>query len=451
MENLLTIFQKSLHRLNIAKKDRLLLAVSGGLDSVVLAALCAASELDFAIAHVNFHLRGEESDRDELFVRNLAMKYNKAYHFAEFDTAKYADTKKCSVQVAARELRYNWFNTFLGKGPDKFQFLFTAHHLDDNIETLLMHFFRGTGISGLTGIPEKNGYIVRPLLSQTKNQLKIFATSQNLEWVEDSSNSSDDYTRNYFRNQLIPSLETIFPNLQQNLEKNLQRFSEAAQLYHQAVQQYKKKLLVKQGAEFHIPILLLKKAFPLNTVLYEILKDFQFSPDQTQDISQLMDSTNGKYVASSSHRIIKNRRWLVIAPLEDINISHIVIDKDETTVVFPEGKLHLNRKEIDGSGYISVPGGAECLDLDNIKFPLILRRWKTGDYFYPLGMKKKKKLARFFIDLKLSKTAKEKIWVLVSDSQIISVVGHRIDNRFAIGTATKNLLIIRNETDFVPA
>src|SRR5258706_13807454 len=172
MENLLAEFLESLQRLGVAKKERLLLAVSGGLDSVVLTALCAKSDMDFDIAHANFRLRGEESDRDEIFVRHLAAKYNKHFFLTRFDTSKYAETEKCSIQVAARNLRYNWFKTFIGKDPDQYRFLLTAHHLDDNIETMLMHFFRGTGLSGLTGIPEKNEYIVRPLLSISKSRLK---------------------------------------------------------------------------------------------------------------------------------------------------------------------------------------------------------------------------------------------------------------------------------------
>ncbi len=211
MENLLTEFQLSLKNLGVTKKDRILLAVSGGLDSVVLTACSAMSELDFGIAHANFQLRGEESERDELFVRQLAVRYNKPFFTRKFDTKNFAEKEKCSIQVAARMLRYDWFKTLIGKEPESYQFLLTAHHLDDNIETMLMHFFRGTGIAGLTGMPQKNGYLLRPFLNIAVSRLKEFAASHKLNWVEDSSNISDDYTRNYFRNQLIPSLSNIFP------------------------------------------------------------------------------------------------------------------------------------------------------------------------------------------------------------------------------------------------
>lgn len=445
MENLLAEFQESLKKLGVTKRDRLLLAVSGGLDSVVLAACCQISGLDFGIAHANFQLREEESERDEEFVRQLAIQYNKPFLIKKFETAVYAGNEKCSIQVAARKLRYDWFKTLTGKEPDKFRFLLTAHHMDDNIETMLMHFFRGTGIEGLTGMPEKNKDLIRPLLSITRNRLKEFAVAQNLNWVEDSSNATDDYTRNYFRNQLIPSLTSIFPEVHKNLGKNLRRFSEAAVLYQQALYLQKKKLMKPSGAEIHIPILLLKKAIPLQTILYEIIREFHFSPAQTDDVIRLMDSTNGKYVSSTSHRIIKNRRWLIIAPKEVSSVSHIIIEQNESPVIFPGGTLRIKEVPAGESDPRAFPSGTIGLDADKIQFPLILRKWKAGDYFYPLGMKKKKKLARFFIDEKLSKTAKEKIWVLVTDSQIIWVVGHRIDNRFNINTSTHKILIIKNE------
>jgi tRNA(Ile)-lysidine synthase len=444
MENLLAEFQESLQKLGVAEKDRLLLAVSGGLDSVVLTYLSTMSGLEFAIAHVNFQLRGAESERDEAFVRQLASKYQKPFFVKRIDSIAYAKNENSSIQVIARNLRYEWFKTFIGNEVDQFKFLLTGHHLDDNIETMLMYFFRGTGISGLTGMPEKNGHLLRPLLKISRKRLKEFALGQNLEWVEDSSNNSDDYTRNFFRNQLIPSVSRIFPELPLNLKSNLNRFSEAYILYEQAIDIHKKKLLKQAGSEIHIPILLLKKAVPMKTILFEIIKEYHFSPSQVDEIIRLMDSTNGKYVSSSSHRIIKNRGWLIIAPANNESAAHIVIDS-ECGVAYPEGLIQINTKSLEGSEHFVAPPGTECLDGRKINFPLLLRKWKTGDYFYPLGMNKKKKLARFFIDQKLSKTAKEKVWVLVMDSQIVWVVGQRIDNRFRIDASTNRILMLRNE------
>jgi tRNA(Ile)-lysidine synthase len=444
MENLLSYFQDTLKKLQVAKNARLLLAVSGGLDSVVLSHLSFLSGLDFSIAHVNFQLRGPESDRDERFVQQMAGRYQKPFLLEKFETAAYAQKEKQSIQLAARNLRYTWFKSLLGSAPEDYQFLLTAHHLDDNIETMLMHFFRGTGIQGLAGIPEKNERLIRPLLSVSKNILKDFATAHGLEWVEDSSNDLDEYTRNFFRNQLIPSLRGFFPEINLHLEKNLQRFSETAVLYHQVIDQYKKKLLKTVGKETHIPILLLQKATPLRTICFEIFKEYHFSAAQTDELIRLLRSSNGKYIASPSHRVIKNRRWLIIAPLENTEASHVVVDQNQDHFSYPEGKLLLKISLRQSMENIPPVTGTALLDAEKIQFPLLLRKWKTGDYFYPLGMTKKKKLARFFIDQKLSKTAKEKVWVLVMDSQILWVVGHRIDNRFSIQPSTKKILTIKN-------
>jgi tRNA(Ile)-lysidine synthase len=446
MENLLITFQVSLKNLGISKKDRLLLAVSGGMDSTVLAALAAMSDLDFGIAHANFQLRGEESEQDEHFVRQMAMIYGKPFFVKKMDTLRYAAEKKISTQVAARDLRYDWFKTLMGVGPFPYQYLLTAHHLDDQIETMLMHFFRGTGIGGLTGIPAKKGYLIRPLLLHSKDQLKEFAVSQNLSWVEDSSNISDDYTRNYFRNQLIPSVARVFPDAMHNLEKNLKRFTEAAELYGQAIDLHKKKLLNQNGSEIQIPILLLKKSDPLRTIVFEIIKDFHFTPAQTDETIRLLDSGNGKYLSSPTHRIIKNRRWLVISPIAEATVSLIVIEPDISLLDYPEGRLHLNNISSLEAESVKKDAAIACLDAVQLQFPLILRKWKAGDYFYPLGMTKKKKLARFFIDQKFSKTEKEKTWVLVSDKKIIWVVGHRIDHRFRLGKTTQKVLMISKES-----
>ncbi|HSZ34205.1 MAG TPA: tRNA lysidine(34) synthetase TilS [Puia sp.] len=444
MKSLLTDFKESIEKLDISKKDRILLAVSGGMDSVVLTSCASILDLDFGIAHANFQLRGEESERDEQFVRDLAGHYGKTFYVKKFDTKKYAELQKCSIQVAARNLRYKWFDALMSDHPNLFRFVFTAHHLDDNIETMLMHFFRGTGIAGLKGMPIRKGNLVRPLLSIPKSVIMEFAYSQNLTWVEDSSNASDDYTRNFFRNRLIPSLTPVYPEILMNLEKNLHRFSEAYDLYHQAVEFHKKKLLKANGDEVHIPILLLKKTNPLQTIIYEIIKDYGFSPPQSEELIRLMDSVNGKYLISSSHRIIKNRRWLIIAPIENQTPSHIPIEAADSRIDYSEGQLRIEKMDLSETVLITKDPFVAWLDADKIQFPLILRKWKNGDYFYPLGMKKKKKLARFFIDQKLSKTAKEKIWVIVMDSQIIWVVGQRIDNRFCIGPNTKKVLLINN-------
>lgn len=429
--------------------DKLLLAVSGGVDSVVLCELCFQANIPFAIAHCNFQLREEESERDEQFVTVLAKKYDIILFVKRFDTEKYATENKLSIQVAARELRYNWFNQlivseeFTGNNKNKISGkILTAHHADDNIETLLMNFFKGTGINGLKGILPKQGNLIRPLLFTNKEALLQFAESNGLSFVEDSSNSSDKYTRNYFRNQLIPMVQSVFPKVAENLKDNLQRFREIEQLYTESISQYKKKLLVQKGKEWHIPVLKLKKVQPLATIVYEIIHEFNFTAHQTDAVIGLLDSESGKYIKSSTHRILKNRNWLIIN-LNELSIEQNIliegIEGIEEKVSFKDGNISINLSNI-----LSINNSLSIAKLDfaHIKFPLLLRRWKQGDYFYPLGMQKKKKVSRFLIDQKLSLAQKEKIWVIEMNKKIVWVVGMRIDDRFKITGSTKEVLQI---------
>jgi tRNA(Ile)-lysidine synthase len=440
--SLLKQFQQYIKKENLFQpKDRLLLAVSGGVDSVVLCELCKQAGYDFAIAHCNFQLRGKESERDELFVQRLGEKYEVKVLVKRFDTEKHASEWKQGIQEVARTLRYNWFNELVtGQlSEDACQYVLTAHHKDDNIETLLMNFFKGTGINGLHGILPRQRKLIRPLLFAGKNELKEFAKENNLQFVEDSSNSTDTYTRNYFRNQLIPSLQKVFPQVENNLAENLQRFSEVEILYRQSIALHKKKLLEQKGEEVHIPILKLLKAEPLSTIVYEIIKEFSFTSHQTTDVVALLQSESGKYIQSSTHRIIKNRNWLIISPNQIQFTENILIEEQDKKIEFSGGVIEL-KKIINTQYSISNDQLTAQLDADEIKFSLLLRKWKQGDYFYPLGMNKKKKLSRFFIDQKLSLTQKENVWVIETNKKIVWVIGLRIDNRFRITDKTKNIL-----------
>jgi tRNA(Ile)-lysidine synthase len=346
------------------------------------------------------------------------------------------------VQVAARELRYAWFEE-VASGA-----ILTAHHLDDNVETLLMKFFKGTGIAGLHGILPKQGKLVRPLLFAKKEELLPFALLHQLRWVEDSSNAQDKYARNYLRHQVIPSLQQLYPEMVSNLADNISRFREAEILYLQAVEQHKKKLLEYKGEEVHIPVLKLRKAIPLHTIVYEITKTYGFSPAQVPDIVRLVDSESGRYVASASHRIIRNRNWLILAPVAAEAAKHILVEEKDVSIPFAMGRLQFTHEPTHHSPLtthhspLPTDNAIACIDPKQLHFPLLLRPWKAGDYFYPLGMQKKKKLARFLTDLKLSKTAKEQVWVLESEKKIIWVVGMRIDDRFKVTDATKEILKI---------
>lgn len=435
--------------------DTLLLAVSGGLDSVVLAELCHLCSYRFVIAHCNFGLRDKESERDKEFVSALAEKYDVDFLLKEFETQKFAAANKLSIQEAARKLRYDWFNELVTKNsikeglsrtiqkppttniesqtthPTIANYTLTAHHADDNIETMLMNFFRGTGIQGIRGMLPKQGKIIRPLLLFRKQQLLEFANSRALTWVEDSSNQSDKYSRNYFRKNVIPLIQQIYPEVEQNLLNNLQRFRDIEVLYRESVDRHKQKLLEQKGNEIHIPVLKLRKTQPLITTVHEIISDYGFTAGQVQEIINLMESETGKYVQSSTHRIIKNRNWLIIAPKANELAGNIIIEESDSMLHFAMGELY-----IDTSTYaqckLQTTNHIAQLNAAEIKFPLLLRKWKPGDYFYPLGMKKKKKLSRFFIDQKLSKADKENIWVIEMNKKIIWVVGMRIDERFKI-------------------
>ncbi|AXY72796.1 tRNA lysidine(34) synthetase TilS [Paraflavitalea soli] len=454
-----------------AAKDTLLLAVSGGVDSVVLCALCQQAGYDFVIAHCNFQLRSTESERDEQFVRELGKKYGKEVLVKRFDTTAYAAQQKVSVQVAARELRYGWFEEIVqsrqsvppfggnsrqsgspisyDKETPHVEFpihILTAHHLDDNIETVLMKFFKGTGVAGLRGILPKQGKIVRPLLFAKKDELLEFAKAHQLDWVEDSSNEQDKYARNYVRHQVVPLLQKIYPEVVDNLADNIARFREVEVLYRQSVEGQQKKLLEYKGNEIHIPVLKLKKAVPLATLVYEIAKPFGFSAAQTGEIIHLLDSESGRYVASGSHRIIRNRNWLIIAPVANEAADHVLVEETDKEVTFAGGSITL--KSIEPTHPFTAPAAATmaCIDARQLHYPLILRRWKAGDYFYPLGMQKKKKLARFLIDQKVSKTDKEKVWVLESNKRIVWIIGMRIDDRFKVTASTHTALMM----EFIP-
>lgn len=427
------------------KNSHLLLAVSGGVDSVVLTHLVAAIGFDFTIVHCNFQLRGNESNNDELFVQSLGDKYSKQVLVNHFSTQQYADEQKTSIQVAARELRYHWFEELSQNSSYLNCKIVTAHHADDNIETVLMNIFRGTGISGLHGILPIQKNVLRPLLFTNKESIIAYANDQHLNWVEDTSNSSDKYTRNYFRHHVIPIVKEVFVNAEANLLANIERWKEVEQVYSQSIELIKLKLLEFKGNEIHLPILKLQKQAPLNTIVFEIIKDYGFTAAQVKDVIQLLHTDNSNFVASLSYRIIKNRNWLIIAPINNIAVKNILIESNETAVIFEAGTLGL--KLLDESTAYTDNNCLVQLDANLVKFPLLLRKWKIGDYFYPLGMQKKKKINRFLIDKKLSTTQKEKVWVIESNQKIIWVVGQRIDNRFKLLNSSKKIL----QLQFLPS
>jgi tRNA(Ile)-lysidine synthase len=417
-----------------------IVAISGGVDSVVLADVCKRSGLHFTLAHCNFRLRDEESERDEQFVRAYAQNLQVPLEVIQFDTSQFAQENKLSIQEAARVLRYQWFDDLKKSG--QFDYILLAHHANDNIETLLMNFLRGTGLKGLTAIPSgttKEKRLLRPLLTVQRSDIIFYAQKHGLNWVEDSSNSSLKYTRNYFRHELIPSIEKVFPQVENNLLGNIERFTKIYNLYQVMVTELKEKICERRSNEIRVPIKKLEKYLDTSLV-YDIIKDYGFGEKQVPDVKKLLKAESGKFIENENFQVIRHRNWLIIAP-KTLDTAIIAIGKDQQLIRYPSGVLEFDTQL---AGKLKLEGDANLalLDIKNIEYPLVLRKWKTGDYFYPLGMTKKKKLSRFFIDQKLSRNIKENTWILESGKRIIWVVGMRIDERFKITPSTKEILRI---------
>ena len=460
--DLLQRFKQHIATLGIIESNqKLLLAVSGGIDSVVLAHLIKQSGFESEIAHCNFQLRGEESMRDEEFVKHLAEQLQIPFHVIQFDTSSFAIENKLSTQEAARILRYDWFKSLLQKDTS-LRWILTAHHSDDNIETLLMHFFKGTGISGLRAIPIKNESVLRPLLPFYRNDIENYASQNNIVFVEDRSNSTEAYTRNYFRIQLIPALEKVYPSVKENLKNNIDRFRDIELIYKESIEKKIKKLLVKSGSNWRVAVEQLKHVPAQHTLVFELFQPFGFGPKQTPEIIKLLESDSGKYILSNTHRVLKNLNMLIINAIEADCDTITLIETNNEEIEFPLGKLIVRNEKVSKGKKSSIETSNETLiqkvpinnlpniaqiDASGLKFPLLLRKTKSGDYFYPLGMRKKKKVARFLIDLKLSKLEKENIWVLESDKKIIWIVGNRIDDRFKITASTRSIVVFKLQSE----
>lgn len=423
-------------------ENTFLVAVSGGIDSMVLAELCLRSGIKFCIAHCNFQLRGEESDKDEQLVTNWCATKNIKLHTIKFDTKRYCDEWKKGTQETARILRYEWFEEIRKKY--KYAKIATAHHANDNVETMFINLFKGTGLAGIHGILPISGAIIRPLLFAKKEDLNNWAAENNISYREDASNATDDYLRNAVRRNLLPVIEQWFPGAVTQVNASIEHFREAEILYRKAIEQERKKLIGQRSQDFYIPILKLQHREPLNTICYELLHPFGFSSGQIPQVISLLSSESGHYVNSATHRIIRNRDFLIITTLPSPTADLILIESVPCIVETAMHKFFFSiadkPKQIDTNPNIAL------IDLKNIEFPIILRKWKTGDYFYPIGMNmKKKKVSRVLINEKIALHEKENIHVLECEQRILWLAGIRLDERFKIKENTEKVLVVKME------
>lgn len=424
----------------VRNEQSVLLAVSGGVDSMAMASLFLQSNIPFAVGHCNFQLRGEEADKDELLVKSWCEQNGINFYNTRFDTKAKVEEWKKGVQETARILRYEWLeNTRKEHG---YSYIATAHHANDNAETLLMNLFKGTGISGLHGIKPINGRIIRPLLFAQKQEIAAYVKEANVPYRDDASNASDKYRRNDVRLNVIPAIEKSFPGVITNLNNSIRRFTEAEMLYNKAIEQERKKLLELRGKDYYIPVKKLEKRKPLHTICYELFLPFGFVSGQVNDIISLLSSESGHYVSSSTHRVIRNRDFLIITVFDTRETGLIAIDAIPTT--FQAGGREFRFQYKDKPSTISTDETIACINLSKLEQPLLLRKWKQGDYFYPLGMgMKKKKLSKFMVDKKIPLHEKENVWVLESNKRIVWVVGMRLDERFKVTPSTEKVLIVK--------
>ena len=417
------------------KGKKLLLAVSGGLDSMVLLHLFQELQFNIAIAHCNFQLRGVESFGDQKFIQEYADANEIPIYVTQFDTEAFANDYKLSTQVAARELRYNWFYELLEE--ENFDYLLTAHHADDNLETFLINFTRGTGLEGLTGIPVQNNKIIRPLLFFTRNAIVNYATEKGIQWREDSSNASDKYVRNKIRHHLIPILKELNPNFMNSFLKTENYLQQSLAMVDDAAIMVYQQVAREEGEQIHFDLNKLLQLPNYQSYLYQWLKEFGFTA--WDDIYDLVNSQSGKQVFASDFRLLKDRDSLIVYPIIQEKISEeFYIDENQSEVNIP---LKLSFCKVAD---ISIASNKTIfVDADELVYPLKIRKWKSGDVFIPFGMNgKSKKVSKLFKDEKLSLIEKENTWLLCSNDQIVWIIGIRADHRFRTIDATKNILKI---------
>ena len=414
------------------RDDKLLIAISGGADSVALFLCLKELGYDIELAHCNFNLRGEESDNDEEFVKQLADNFGVRLHLKSFDTEKYANGNKVSIQVAARDLRYKWFNELLV--DNNLNYIAVGHHKNDDVETFFINLTRGSGLKGLLGIKPKNNNIIRPLLCVSRLEIETYLLAFKQSFREDSSNKTVKYLRNKIRYELIPLLTEINPSIQKTISNEIEILEGVFQVFEEQIESKRKKIVQNENGIFKLKITDVQKLNPLNIYLYEFLNPYGFS--EVNQIIKALNTQSGKQFFSKNYQLNIDREYIFIFKISKENLSFEILENQHkiSTPFTIELSKSTDRKVVKDRVIAK-------LDFDKLKFPLVLRKWKQGDKFMPLGMPTFKKVSDFFIDNKYSLIAKQQQWILCSADDIIWIVGDRIDDRFKITTQTKNVYI----------
>ncbi len=422
----------------LTSNHKVILAISSGIDSMVMLDLFQKSKFSFAIAHCNFQLRGSESDEDERFVKEYASRFNIDFFTQKFNVSELTNKKGISVQMAARELRYNWFNDLLKE--KQYDYLATAHHKNDSIETVLYNLVKGTGIAGLHGIIAKTETIIRPMLFASKSEIVEYANKENLKWREDASNISSKYHRNLIRNEVIPLLKQINPKLEDTFSSTMDRISSVEDMFIHQVDELKRKGIKEKEGDYWLDLNSISNVAGKKAVLFELIRDFGFNYPQTLGILEAINHQSGKVFYSQDYLLNVDRNFMIISPINQIEKIHEA-DSFEAVINMPD--YELNFELIDRNKIVIDPSpDLAFIDADKVDLPFVLRPWKHGDRFIPLGMKHQKKLSDFMIDEKIPVILKTRIYVLTSNESIFWVVGHRIDDRVKITDKTTTVLKI---------
>ena len=427
--------------------DRLILAVSGGIDSVAMAHLFSTTKFTCALAHCNFQLRGEDSEADETFVRSLGESLEMMVYVNRFDVEEITQEKGISVQMAARELRYTWFEKLLTE--ESFDWVATAHNKNDSVESFFLNLSRGTGIRGLVGIPPTNGQIIRPLLFASRQDIIDYSNLNNLEFRLDASNVETKYRRNKIRHDVIPVMEQINQSFVETMSMNMSRLKEVHGIFKDLVETTRRELFKEESGRITIDIGKLSSLSPRRTWFYELFSPFGFTRSQCKGIENIMVAKSGKQSISVTHQLFKDREKLILIASTQKEFERYYLDGPEnsSSLPFPMDMEIMDRSELQN---IPTHRMIACIDFDKIQFPLTIRHWTHGDYFYPLGMDQIKKLSDFFVDTKIPVPEKERTWILASGKMIVWIMGHRIDHRFRITEETTKVLLLRFKPDIAP-